>query len=45
MFQSSKVVNPEDHINAERELDAVIKMSVRIRNEADRIKKANSAPE
>lgn len=45
MFQSSKVVNTEDHTNAEKELDAVIKISVRVRNEADRIKKASSSPE
>jgi hypothetical protein len=45
MFQNSKVVNPEDHTKAEQELDAVIKVSVRIRNEADRIKKAGSPPE
>jgi hypothetical protein len=45
MFQNSKVVNPEDRTNAEKELDAVIKISVRIRNEAERIKKASSPPE
>ena len=45
MFQNSKVVNPEDHANAEKELDDVIKISVRVRNEADRIKKASSPPE
>lgn len=45
MFQNSKVVNPEDQTKAENELDAVIKISVRIRNEADRIKKASSPPE
>jgi hypothetical protein len=42
MFQNTKVVNPEETINAQKELDTVIKISARIRNEADRIKKANS---
>ncbi len=45
MFQNTKVVNPEDSPNAQKDLDAVIKISARIRNEADRIKKANSPPE
>lgn len=45
MFQNSKVVNPEDSTNAQKELDAVIKISARIGNEADRLKKASSPPE
>ena len=45
MFQNSKVVSPEDSTNAEKELDAVIKISARIANEADRMKKANAPPE
>jgi hypothetical protein len=45
MFQNSKVVNPQDSTNAQKELDAVIKISARIRIEADRMKKANSPPE
>jgi len=42
MFQSSKVVNPQDDTNAQKELDDVIKLSARIRNEADRMKMANA---
>ncbi len=45
MFQNTKVVNPEDSPNAQKDLDAVIKISARIRNEADRMKNANSPPE
>lgn len=45
IFQDSKVVNPQDSTNAQKELDAIIKISARIKNEADRMKKANSAPE
>jgi hypothetical protein len=45
MFQNPKVVNPEDSPNAQKDLDAVIKVSARIRNEADRMKNANSRPE
>lgn len=45
MFQNTRVVNPEDTTNAQKELEAVIKLSARIRNQADRLKKANSPPE
>ena len=45
MFQNSKVVNPQDHENAQKELETVIKLSTRINNEAERLKKANSAPQ
>ena len=45
MFQNTKVVNPEDSPNAQKDLDAVINISARIRNEADRMKKANSPPD
>jgi hypothetical protein len=45
MFTNTRVVNSEDTTNAEKELDSVIKISARIRNEADRLKKATSTPE
>lgn len=45
MFQNTKVVNPEDTTNAQKELDAIIKTSAGITKEADRMKKANSPPE
>ena len=44
IFQNTKTVNPEDSTNAQKELDAIIKISARIRNEADRMKKLSSPP-
>ncbi len=40
IFQNTKVVNPEDSTNAQKELEQVIKLSARITLEADRMKKA-----
>ena len=45
MFQNTKVVTPEDSATAQKNLDAVIKISARIRNEADRRKKPGVPPE
>ena len=44
MFQNAKVVSAEDNTAAQKDLDAVIKISNRVRNEADRMK-AKSSPE
>ena len=44
IFQNSKVVNPQDSTNAQKDLDSIIKISARIINEADRMK-ATSSPE
>jgi hypothetical protein len=45
MFQNTKVVTPEDSATAQKNLDAIIKISARIRNEADRRKKPGVPPE
>ena len=45
MFQNTKVVTPEDSATAQKNLDAVVKISARIRNEADRRKKPGVPPE
>lgn len=42
IFQNTKVVNPEDATKAQKELEEVIKLSTRIKLEADRMKKAKS---
>ena len=42
IFQNTSVVNPQDSTNAQKDLEKVIKLSARIKLEADRIKKANS---
>ncbi|HKY26492.1 MAG TPA: hypothetical protein VJM12_00945 [Pyrinomonadaceae bacterium] len=41
IFQNSKVVNPEDSTNAQKELENIIKLSARIELEGERIKKSN----
>lgn len=45
IFQNIKVVTPEDSATAQKDLDAVIKASASIRNEADRRKKPGPPPE
>jgi hypothetical protein len=45
IFQNTKVVTPEDSATAQKDLDAVIKISARIRNEADLRKKPGLPPE
>jgi hypothetical protein len=42
IFQNTRVVNPQDSTNAQKELEKVIKLSAGIKSEADRMKKANS---
>lgn len=39
IFQNTKVVDPKDSLAAQKELEKVIKLSGRIKNEADRLKK------
>lgn len=41
IFQNTKIVNPEDSTNAQKELENIIKLSARIGLEADRRKKSN----
>jgi|SRR6185503_2698639 len=45
MFQNTKVVTPQDSTDAEKELEAVINISGRITNEAERKKKAITTQE
>jgi len=46
IFQNTRVVTPDESSAAQKELDTVIKISTRIKNEADRLKrKAKSLPE
>ncbi|HZI87462.1 MAG TPA: hypothetical protein VFD48_11560, partial [Pyrinomonadaceae bacterium] len=45
IFQNTKVVTPEDSATAQKNLDAVIKISASIRNEADRRNKPGLPPE
>ena len=45
MFQNTKVVTPEDSATAQKNLDAVIRISASIRNEADRRKKPSVPPQ
>lgn len=45
IFQNTKVMTPEDSANAQKNLDAIIKISARIRNEADLRKKPGAPPE
>lgn len=40
MFQNTKVVTPEDSLTAQKDLEKVIKISSRIKSEADRIKES-----
>jgi hypothetical protein len=40
IFKNTKVVTPKDSLTAQEELEKVIKLSGRIKNEADRLKKS-----
>lgn len=41
IFQNIKVVDPQDSLKAQAELEKVIKLSIKLRKEADELKKAN----
>ena len=45
MFQNTKVVTPQDSTDAEKDLDAIIKISGRITSEAESKKKASTSQE